>query len=79
MYVATMETQHFSFMAVGISERDAGHLLLQTFKSNLERNGALFEAADKWSVGDLEDEWGIWYYHVNPGDGFCDGERIVTP
>jgi hypothetical protein len=55
----------------------------------LERNGALFEAADKWSVGDLEDEWGIWYYHVNPGDGFCndekildgfcDGERIVTP
>jgi hypothetical protein len=79
MYLAEMTTQHFHFVAAGSSLASAGHILLQSFRVNLVRNGATPEAADGWSLLELEEEWGIRYYHINPGDGFCEGERIVTP
>lgn len=79
MYLAEMTTQHFHFVAAGSSPDSADRTLLQAFRTNLAKNGAALEALDQWTVNRLKHEWGVRSYHVNAGDGFCDGERLVSP
>ena len=78
MYISEMTTQHFHFVAAGRSPESADRVLLHAFRANLVRNGASREARDQWTVNRLKHEWGVRDYHINVGDGFCDGEKVVS-
>lgn len=71
MFVATMDTEHYHWTALGATEEEARYALSSGFLRHLEALGA------EWDKDDSPEDWyGVNVLEVQPGQCFRDYTEV---
>lgn len=69
MFVATMDSEHFEWMALGKTEKEALEALRQAWNRN-QREAYKHYGGDMWLVetpNELMEYYGVWVEELKPG------------
>lgn len=70
MILATLETRHYSFTALGRDTAHARRVMEATWTQHCRDTGA------EMTWAELEDD--VNYLEISPGEGYRDDRRVVT-